>query len=709
MFFSKLKISTKLIISSAVFLIPIGVMLYFISSMTLGLIQKSMDEHAGIVILKPVVTVMQVLPEYLNVYLELEQGNLRSLDEQISNTLRVLNREISRYRTAQRDLPNLLNEWDTLKSIPNNNPEIYQSYMDFAVKLTNLINMTGEYSRLILVSDMNTYFFVASALNTIPEAYNRLITIGNLLRRNLFEAEAVVERWNNELADAHSLGRRLTTNPFDGNPRSIGFSMIQFADLQLLNNNFLLIESDRERLISGFDTAMDGKDSNLYNELSARIEQFEETFSVLSEQRSRMWGFNIENPASIAEILTTISYLNTSLCSIWDETFNYLDIQVQNNTSRAQRQLILYMILVVISLGLAIGFVIFITRDINRSVRSLKTLFRGLNENDLTLSLPINSMDEFGELMTAFNVFLEKLRLTFGSFKQSAQLVAESVFDISSSSKEITSTANEQSTSVSEIVSTMESSKNLSEQIAIKTTEVANLAMETQGLSSKGADLREANQTMMEDIRSQNQKIISEIRNLSDMIIRINEAIRIIDSIADQTKLIAFNASLEASSSGEAGARFSVVAAEIRRFADNVVESTHEIKQRIEEVQSASQTLITEANNGSRQIEIGYERMTEQKIVFEDIVDNSQNVATRSQQISNLSKQQELASSQIFTALNEISAGVKQFVVATSSTSRIADALNGMSEDLEDKVKKYKTHSGISGGVEIAGEQNNDK
>jgi methyl-accepting chemotaxis protein len=346
-----------------------------------------------------------------------------------------------------------------------------------------------------------------------------------------------------------------------------------------------------------------------------------------------------------------------------------------------------------ISLGIAIAFVAFITMDINKSVGTLKMLFKGLNENDLTLSLKIHSKDEFGDLMTAFNGFLNILRSTFGSFKQSAQLVSNSVFDLSSSSKEISTTANEQSSSVSEIVSTMEGSKNMSEQIALKTTEVANLAKETQDLSTKGVELRDANQLMMEEIKNQNQKIITEIRNLSDMIIRISEAIRIIDGIADQTKLIAFNASLEASSSGEAGARFSVVASEIRRFADNVVESTREIKQKIEEVQGASQTLIAEANNGSRQIEIGYERMSEQKIVFEHIVENSQNVATRSQQISNLSKQQELASSQIFTALKEISAGVKQFVIATASTSKIADSLNGMSEDLKGKVNKYRTET----------------
>jgi methyl-accepting chemotaxis protein len=58
-----------------------------------------------------------------------------------------------------------------------------------------------------------------------------------------------------------------------------------------------------------------------------------------------------------------------------------------------------------------------------------------------------------------------------------------------------------------------------------------------------------------------------------------------------------------------------------------------------------------------------------------------------------LSRQQELASSQIFTALKEISAGVKQFVIATSSTSKIADSLNGMSEDLKGRVEKYRTEA----------------
>jgi methyl-accepting chemotaxis protein len=331
--------------------------------------------------------------------------------------------------------------------------------------------------------------------------------------------------------------------------------------------------------------------------------------------------------------------------------------------------------------------------SITKSTNILKGLFRSLENNNLSARAEILSGDEMGELMIAFNRFLETLRAVFISFDRSSSMVSTSVYDLSASAKEITTTANEQSASVAEIVNTMEGNKNLSEQVALKTQDVADLAVKTQDFSRRGAELWNVNQEIMQGIRNQNGKIIDEIKNLADMLSQIDETIAIIDVIADQTKLIAFNASLEASASGEEGARFSVVAGEIRRFADNVVDSTGEIKQKIEELQAVAQILIVNANDGSKEIDNGYERMVEQKDVFENIVDISQNVATRSQQISNLSKQQELASAQIFTALKEISAGVNQFVTATASTSKIADNLNTMSVELRKTVEKYQTKS----------------
>jgi methyl-accepting chemotaxis protein len=293
--------------------------------------------------------------------------------------------------------------------------------------------------------------------------------------------------------------------------------------------------------------------------------------------------------------------------------------------------------------------------------------------------------------MTALSDFLNKLNTAFISFNENAGLVTTAVLDISSSSRQIAATANEQSASVSEIVATMENNNNLSAQSAEKTLEVARLAAETRQLSQKGADLHDANESMMLDIRNQNIKITEIIKNLDDKLSQIDESILVIDTIADRTKLIAFNAALEASSAGEAGSRFSAVAGEIRRFAYNVAESVIEIKEQIAEIIESSQILITEANNGSKVIEGGYKRMVEQKEVFENIVDVSEKVAVHSQQISDLSRQQEIASAQIFTALKEISAGVSQFVSATSSTSATVEKLNVMSTELKETLNRYNT------------------
>ena len=323
-------------------------------------------------------------------------------------------------------------------------------------------------------------------------------------------------------------------------------------------------------------------------------------------------------------------------------------------------------------------------------LREVKEVAGSLAAMDFTVDFKNLKEGDIGEIQRALIQIQDSLRKSFASFQESASMVSTAVYDLSSSATEITTTANEQSASVAEIVSTMENNKNLSEQVAAKTIEVAELATNTQNLSKRGADLHSANEDMMLDIRDQNAKIVDEIKNLTEALSRIDESIQLIDTIADKTKLIAFNAALEASSSGEAGLRFAVVASEIRRFADNVVESVVEIKDRILELQSASQTLISEADTGTLAIDSGYNRMVEQKEVFENIVDVSHNVAARSHQISNLSQQQELASAQIFATLKEISAGVKQFVTATASTAVTADNLKSMSIELQNTLSQYQ-------------------
>jgi methyl-accepting chemotaxis protein len=653
-----MKITTRLTISSAAFLVPIAVMIYFVISLSNTSIQSARNELRGTACLKPIAGLLQRIPRHLKATLDYTSGDSSRPDEEIEQLFNELKREFS---SGSNDdiIASITTIQDLLKSINSGSlEETLETYMKITRSIGELITYTGEFYGLVADPEMNSYYLVDISLNSLPQAQEHFLRVENTLR--LANSRKDIE-----------------------------------ACLTLLKEiDYLKAIANLETATRQYRNSPTGLNSPEAKEILFRLSNYRTSIDQLIVFLEKT--VNTDNPEqNFPTIMNQLVKVNEDTFLLWNTTVNQLDVLLHNRISAFYVSLIRSLIIAVLASALAFFIIIVTNISISQSAARLQRLFISLQNNDLSLNLEVDSHDEFGELMIAFNRFLEKLRTAFMSFSQHASMVSTSVYDLSASAKEISTTANEQSTSVAEIVSTMEDNKNLSEQVAVKTAEVADLMTQTQKLSRHGVELRDANQDMMQDIRDQNAKIIEEIMNLADMLNRIDEIIAIIDVIADQTKLIAFNASLEASSSGEEGARFAVVAGEIRRFADSVAESTSEIKEKIEEVQNASRMLIEEANQGSEQIAFGYERMVEQKTVFENIVEVSQNVATRSQQISNLSKQQELASSQVFLALKEISAGVQQFVIATSSTSKTADNLNAMSVELRETVDKYQTGKNI--------------
>jgi len=656
-----LKITTKLSISAAVFLLPLGIMLFLVISMSLPVIEKNNRELQGINVLRPAVSLMQIIPQYVRFSVDRSSGDIDFAMEYTTDLFGELNDKYTEYfgdETFSVSPQALMENWEHLTN-SGVRDSVLQTYSQLMTDLHRLIVFTGEISGLITDSDIESAYLVAATVHELPQSQERIVSIGNILRtaqRGAFTQERREE---------------------------------------LIRHLHLLVYSDNARIQNRFDSA---------ESLRIRNTETLESFELLLKtcyDRIAYFSQAVENtlkePVIDVEAFSAVyeaaGHANNATFMLQAASLDRLETLITGRINSYRLRLILSLAAAASATFIAFCIILVTMTDIHASTDIMGVVFKRLDENDLSVKIKNLSNDELGEFMSAMNGFLEKLQTAFTSFNRNASMVSTVVLELSSSAKEITATANEQSASVAEIVSTMENNKDLSVKAAEKTVEVAQLASQTQELSRRGADLRDVNENMMFDILNQNEKIIEIIKNLADMLSRIDESIQLIDTIADHTKLIAFNAALEASSSGEAGARFSVVAGEIRRFADNVVESAAEIKEKISEIQQASQSLITEANNGSRAINDGYNRMVEQKEVFENIVEVSQNVADRSQQISSLSKQQELASAQVFTALKEISTGVSQFVSATALTSATAEKLNGMSVELKETLAKYKTEN----------------
>jgi methyl-accepting chemotaxis protein len=654
-----IKISTKLTISAAAFLLPLGIMLFTIISISLDSIKKDTEELRGIEVLRPAVALMQIIPQYIRFSVDNSPGDIEFTKKYTADLLAELNEKYSSYfdDEAYYIYPrSLMENWEHLSNTKIRNTVLW-AYSQMIQDIHKLIVYTGDISGLVTDSDIECAYLIAASVHELPQAQERMAEIGNFIRTA--EDGAFTQRRRTELM------RNL--------------ELLVYSDNARIQNRFNSAEALRIRnaeTLESFEV--------LLKACYDRIAGFSQTVEhVLNEPEIKINSLNVLYEAS--------HHANNAAFRLQGASLDRLDILITARINKHRQRFILSLAAALAATALAFVVIIATVLTIRSSTVTIGKVFKRLDENDLSVQLDSSSGDELGELMTALGGFLNKLNAAFSSFNGNASMVTNAVFELSSSAKEMTATANEQSASVSEIVSTMESNKDLSAQAAEKTVEVAHLADETQELSRRGANLRDANENMMLNILNQNTKIIDIIKNLADMLSRIDESIQLIDTIADQTKLIAFNAALEASSSGEAGARFSVVAGEIRRFADNVVESSAEIKEKIFELQEASHSLITEANNGSSAIKSGYERMVEQKEVFKNIVEVSKNVADRSQQISSLSKQQELASTQVFSALKEISSGVNHFVSATSLTSTAVEKLNSMSIELKETLAKYNT------------------
>ncbi len=257
--------------------------------------------------------------------------------------------------------------------------------------------------------------------------------------------------------------------------------------------------------------------------------------------------------------------------------------------------------------------------------------------------------------------------------------------------KENAATSQDQSAAVKEIVATMEDSNALSESIATKIQAVSKVADKTSKDVVDGVASIEQNVEQLHAIFDANQQTIDGMKVLSERIESIWDIVTLINNVADQAKIIAFNAELEASSAGEAGKSFRIVANEIRRLSDGIIDGTKEIKERINEIQHSSDSLILASESGTQKINEGYENSKTLEDMFESIKNSAEITAASAGDITEIIQQQTNASEQILIALKQIAAGVENFTVATDNISMSSEHIRSMSEAMNNSVNSDKS------------------
>lgn len=238
------------------------------------------------------------------------------------------------------------------------------------------------------------------------------------------------------------------------------------------------------------------------------------------------------------------------------------------------------------------------------------------------------------------------------------------------------------SSSVAQTTSSMEEMAATGDQISQSAGEVNRLATRTSTSASDGEESFNELVRQMEGIRKQNEQRSQDIIALSKKASRITEIISIISGINEQTKIIAFNAALEASNAGETGKRFEVVAGEIRRLADTVQESTDEVKAMIREMQDSVQNLIKTSEESGKTIYQGVGMVRDLAVTMRDFAGSAEETSQSAGQIQNSTAQQKVAGEEIVSTLHLITRTMDQLATMSGELSATADELNDLSVKL---------------------------
>ena len=325
--------------------------------------------------------------------------------------------------------------------------------------------------------------------------------------------------------------------------------------------------------------------------------------------------------------------------------------------------------------------------EIDKAVDSLISLVRS---GDLAHWTSTTDDAQLGPLLESFGKVIDTLRTFVREINEAALRLSSSANQVLAASTQHETSATEQAAAIHETTATMEELKHASAQIAENAGAVARVAEETLGAARSGRGAISEFIQAMQQIRRDGAAVADSIAKLSKRVERIGTVVEVIDEIADRSDLLALNAALEGSRAGEAGKGFSIVAAEMRRLAENVLDSTKEIKNLITEIREATAAAGTAADASKVATEAGEKLGAVAAQSVEGILAGVQETSDAARVINLATQQQRTATEQVVASMAEIEDVTRQTTQASKQSTGAAAELTGLAARLAELIKRFK-------------------
>lgn len=322
--------------------------------------------------------------------------------------------------------------------------------------------------------------------------------------------------------------------------------------------------------------------------------------------------------------------------------------------NKLRRDAILYSLIALIIAVLALGAII---KQLMQPLKILNDAMRdvAIGEGDLTRRLNTDTDEEFSSLAKSFNRFAEKLQIMITEVKVIGTSMMLSTEQTAQGASIATGAMEQQNEEVEQLATAMNEMASTALEVANNAQTAASAVRQADDAVIHGVDAINETTLVITQLSGQIDEAVIAVQELESDTASIESILGVITSIAEQTNLLALNAAIEAARAGEMGRGFAVVADEVRNLAARTQESTSEIREKIEKLQTGVIAVVNVMGNSKQTTTVTVEKSQQANATNELISESIRKITDMNLQIASAAEEQ----SQVAEEMNRNTSNIR--------------------------------------------------